>query len=118
MTDIQPGAGEEMEYTMKRFLFLLVVLCLCACTPSTSAVHLPYPDQNFAFVFEFGSCNRDILDTFNSTFTKDMIIDPAITIPFQLSDSQTTEIYEKMVEIVFFLNIRKTFPSQPLRMES
>lgn len=87
---------------MKWFLSLLAVLVLCACTPSTSAAHLPYPDQNFAFSFEYGSCNCDILDTYNGTFTKDMIVDPAVTIPFQLSDSQTTEIYQKMVEIGFF----------------
>ena len=91
-----------MEYMLKSFLFSLAVLGLCACTPSTSAAHLPYPDQNFAFSFEYGSCNRDILDTYNGTFTKDMIVDPAITIPFRLSDSQTTEIYQKMVEIGFF----------------
>jgi hypothetical protein len=96
------GAVEDMEYLLKWFLSFLAVMGLCACTPSTSAAHLPYPDQNFAFSFEYGSCNRDILDTFNSTFTKDMIVDPAVTIPFKLSDLQTIEIYKKMVEVGFF----------------
>jgi hypothetical protein len=91
-----------MECMMKWFLSLLAILGLCACNPPTSTTHLPYPDQNFAFTFEFGSCNRDTLDTFSGTFTKDMIVDPAVAIPFQLSNSQTTEIYKKMVEIGFF----------------
>jgi hypothetical protein len=87
-----------------KILSLLIVstLGLCACASSLSTSHLPHPEGNFAFTFEFGSCNRDILDTFNGTFTKDMIVDPAVTIPFQLSDSQTTAIYQEMVEIGFF----------------
>ena len=52
--------------------------------------------------FEFGACFTDALDTFNGTFTKDLLFDAAITIPFRLSPGQMTAIYGKMIEINFF----------------
>jgi len=64
--------------------------------------HTSLPEQNFAFKFQFGSCYSDVLDTFNSTFTKDLVSAPAITIPFQLSDKQLVSIYQKMMDIKFF----------------
>lgn len=57
------------------------------------------PEPNFGFVFEFGSCNIDKLDTFKGEFTQDRVVEPSITLPMQLSDEQMTMIYGNMVEI-------------------
>jgi hypothetical protein len=81
------------------FLFILSLTGLCAChspDPGTTPLN---PAPNFAFTFEYGSCNRDIIDTFKETFTKDMIVEPAVTIPFILTNDQKNEIYREMVEI-------------------
>ena len=42
------------------------------------------------------------LDTFHGTYTKDMILDPAITIDMVLTAEEMDSIYQKMVEIDFF----------------
>ena len=57
------------------------------------------PQPNFGFVFEFGSCSMDKLDTFKGEFTQDRVVEPSITIALVLSDEQMTKIYGKMVEI-------------------
>lgn len=111
----------KKEIQVKRFLMLLILIgfigAACSRKPDLNSASIveddieynfdiptpaPYPEQNFAIKFEFGSCNRDILDTFTGTFTKDMIVDTAITIPFEISDSQKIAIYLKMLEIDFF----------------
>ena len=91
---------------MKKRIFplgLIIILSstFFACTPKLTE-HPSLPEQNFAFRFEFGACYTDILDTFNGTFTKDLIFDPAITIPFQLSNEQMISVYQEMIEIDFF----------------
>ena len=80
----------------------ITLIGLVACASPAPTPNPPRQEQNFAFTFEFGSCNNDILDTFNGTFTKDMIVEPDVTIPFQLSNSQLTIIFQKMSEISFF----------------
>lgn len=81
------------------FIILCSAYLMAACASPSPNDYGASPEPNFAFTFEYGSCNNDILDTFKGTFTKDMIIDPAVTIPFQLTQNQITEIYQKMVEI-------------------
>ena len=43
-----------------------------------------------------------MLNTFVGTFTKDMILDPSITINLLLSQEELDSIYQKMLEINFF----------------
>ena len=90
---------------MKRKIVLILIPVLLLLIATLYAVNVPdpkYPETNFAFRFEFGSCDNDVLDTFTGTFTKDMIVEPAITIPFELSEEQMTAIYQKMGQIDFF----------------
>jgi len=47
------------------------------------------------------------LDTFNNTFTKDMVRDPSITFELEISDEDLTHMVEKMDEIGFY-----NYPSQ------
>lgn len=86
--------------TLSISIFLLTVLVSCDVPTPT-----PYPaeqQRNFAIRFEYGSCDTNILDTFNGTYTRDMIVEPDVTIILHLSDSQKADIYQKMVEINFF----------------
>lgn len=81
---------------------IFTIMGLCACTKTETLVRSPIPEPDFAFTLEYGSCNRDVLYTFEGTFTKDMIVDPDVTISFQLTAEQLTEIYQKLVEIGFW----------------
>jgi hypothetical protein len=60
------------------------------------------PEPNFGFRLESGACYTDVLDTFNGTLTKDLISEPAFTIPFHLPHEQMIAVFEKMVQIGFF----------------
>ena len=79
-----------------RWLILFLSGFLVSCN---SAAMPPQPESNFGFVFEFGPCNIDKLDTYAGEFTQDRVVEPPITIPLDLTDGQMTIIYEKMVEI-------------------
>ena len=56
----------------------------------------------FNLEFRYGVTAGNILDTFEGTYTKDMVIDPPVTVDLSLSAAEKEMIYEKMVEIDFF----------------
>lgn len=62
-------------------------------TPTTS---------NFNLIFKYGVGARNELDTFEGTYTKDMVSDPPVKIKMSLSREETDRIYQKMLEIDFF----------------
>lgn len=104
-------------------LIILVVLLLAACNPlvpvptDTFGTRSPVqgvpsplatpplpaqPEANFAFLFAFGTCSTDVLDTFEQTYTREINPGDSVTIPIALTDAQMASIYQKMVEINFF----------------
>jgi len=60
-----------------------------------------YPDT-FNFIFKYGVNAKNELNTFDQTYTKDMIVDPSITIKFQLTENELTNIYHKMNNLKLF----------------
>lgn len=58
------------------------------------------PDFNLIFKYGVGAKNE--LNTFKGTYTRDMILDPSITVKLSLSEEELDSIYQKMVEIDFF----------------
>ena len=59
-------------------------------------------ESNFNFVFRYGIMAKNILDTFQGTYSKDMVRDPNIVVYLSLSEDEMDRIYEKMVEVDFF----------------
>lgn len=57
-------------------------------------------DFNFIFKYGVGAINE--LNTFNQTYTKDMAMDPPITIQFKLTESERMGIYEKINSLHLF----------------
>ncbi len=74
---------------------MALVFLLSACTSTSS----PTPINNF--IFQYGVGARNELDTFAGTFTKDMILDPSITVKLTLTSEEMTRIWQKMEEIDF-----------------
>jgi len=58
--------------------------------------------NNFNLKFSYGIGARNVLDTFKGSYTKDLIIDGTITVPFKLTDTELRHIRDKMLEIGFF----------------
>ncbi len=63
---------------------------------------LPCTDSDFNLIFKYGVGARNVLNTFTGTYTKDMVVDPPITVKLCLSEEDLDRIYRKMVEINFF----------------
>ena len=59
-------------------------------------------DSNFNLLFKYDVGAGDQLNTFNNTYTKDMVMDPPITVGLKLTDEEKQKIYGKMIEIDFF----------------
>jgi hypothetical protein len=79
-------------------------------------------ESNFNLIFRYGIMAGNTLNTFEGTYTKDMVRDPSITVPLALTEEETDRIYHKMVEIDFF-NYPDNFsvsvpPGQPVGMRT
>ncbi len=90
---------------MKKLL-LITALLLSACTSTTPISELPpepEPERDFNFIFSYGyGLVPSELDTFNDTFTKDMIVDEPITVSMILSEEELKTIQEKIIELDLF----------------
>lgn len=79
----------------------LTILFTSCAAPATTAVFTPrHSDMNF--IFKYGIGAKNILDTFQNKFTKDLIQAPSVTTALYLTDEDMERIYQKMVEINFF----------------
>ena len=85
------------EWLIAVSLALVVALLgMVGCNSGTTG------ESSFNLIFKYGVMARNEVDTFQGTYTKDMIIDPSITVKLSLSEEEMDRIYQKMVEIDFF----------------
>lgn len=82
---------------MKRILLFLALLSL-SCSDSG----LSPESRDFNLKLRYGIAARNELNTFQNTYTKDLILDGTITARFVLSDADLDQIKDKMIEIDFF----------------
>lgn len=89
---------------MKKALLIICLSLVATSLIAGSCDNTPITSQGpgFKLIFKYGVGAKNVLDTFAGTYTKDMIIDPSITIPLALTEAEKTSIYQKMVEIDFF----------------
>lgn len=76
------------------FIFILL-LSIISCSESPTSVET----REFNLMFSDG---RNVLNTFNNTFTKDLILNGTITVPFILSRKDLKRISDKMIEIGYY----------------
>ena len=82
-------------------VFSIILIIVAASLQNTSSPS-PKNDFNFNLLFRYGVGAKNELNTFEGTYTKDMVLDPPITIKLTLSDAELEQIRQKMVEIGFF----------------
>ncbi|MCX6122979.1 MAG: hypothetical protein NTX44_15310 [Ignavibacteriales bacterium] len=82
---------------MKSIFFILIPIFI-SCSHSTT----PPEMRDFNFKFSYGVNERNIINTFQNTYTKDLISDGDTTVPFTLSANDLKQILDKMNEIGFF----------------
>ncbi len=83
-------------------LFFLILSCEKSMEPIQSVCDCNSDENTMNMVFSYGVGSKNILNTFECTYTKDMVMDPSITIFFKLTKSELDSIYEKMNNIDFF----------------
>jgi hypothetical protein len=84
-------------------LSLLLVITGCAGIVTGQEATGETPQKSgFNFIFKYGVTGRNTLDTFQGTFTKDMIMDAAITIDLTLTAEEMDSVYQKMLGIDLF----------------
>lgn len=82
-------------------VFSIILMTVAASSQNTISPS-PKNDSNFNLLFRYGIGAKNELNTFEGTYTKDMVIDPPITIKLTLSDAELEQIRQKMGEIGFF----------------
>ncbi|MFC1919116.1 hypothetical protein ACFLWW_04025, partial [Chloroflexota bacterium] len=88
---------------------LIISLALAATFLWTAGCSAPLPSEaDFNLIFKYGVMARNELDTFQGTYTKDMVADPPITVNLSLTEEELDRIHRKMLEIDFF-NYPETF---------
>jgi hypothetical protein len=85
------------------------ILVIFAASLQNTGSPSPKNDSNFNLLFRYGVGAKNELNTFEDTYTKDMVLDPPITIKLTLSDAELEQIHQKMVQIGFF-NYPENFP--------
>jgi len=65
-------------------------------------INPPPRPEHFHFIFKYGPMAKDVLNTFNGTYTWDMVIGPSVTINMTLTEEDLDRIFRKMIEINFF----------------
>ncbi|WP_134682816.1 hypothetical protein [Brevibacillus migulae] len=68
---------------------------------SQQVMTAPMP-EDFAFSLSYGVDAKNTLNTFNQSYTKDMVTEPPLTVPFTLSKEEMQSIYKEMAKINLF----------------
>jgi hypothetical protein len=87
---------------MKKVLLIIILSSLMLVIMGCSVAIAHEADSGFNFIFKYGVSGGNTLDTFQGTYTRDMILDPAIIIDLVLTAAEMDSIYQKIVEIDFF----------------
>lgn len=83
-----------------RTIAILLLTGLCACSPGSPAPgEMP---EDFNFIFKYGVGARNELNTFDGTFTKDLIAIAPVTTALAFSEEEMERVYRKMRESGFF----------------
>ena len=91
---------------MNRWLFSVA---LVIATPAWADA--PAPKPHFDFLYSQGLGTR--ISTYDSTLTKDEVIDPDTTITFVLPQADVDSVYNRMMEIHFF-DLQEPHPVWPI----
>jgi len=59
-------------------------------------------ESDFNLIFKYGVTAKNELNTFKGTYTRDMVLDPPVTVRLSLTQDELDSIYRKIVEIDFF----------------
>ena len=83
---------------MRKCVIAAIAIVLLSC----SDVGLSPEERDFNILFKFGVTAHNELNTFENSYTKDLILDGTITVTLVLSQYELRAIEAKLLEIDFF----------------
>ncbi|OPX90113.1 MAG: hypothetical protein A4E53_01328 [Pelotomaculum sp. PtaB.Bin104] len=96
------GKSQELDQTIiekvNNYLITVGIDNTAASEDETASLD----ENNFNLILKYGVGAKNILNTFEGIYTKDMILDPPITTKMELTSEELNSIYNKMNEINFF----------------
>ncbi|MEE8413110.1 MAG: hypothetical protein V3R96_01030 [Dehalococcoidales bacterium] len=87
---------------MKKGWIFTVSIVLVVAVLGMVACSVPPAQSDFNLIFRYGVGAKNELNTFEGTYTRDMIGDPSVTVDLSLTEEELDKIHQKMVEIAFF----------------
>jgi len=89
-----------------KFTLIIIAVVVLAITGFFILKQINFPlksaPANFNLIFRYGIGAKNELNTFSQTYTKDMIMDPLVTVDFKLTDKELEDIYQKMNDLKLF----------------
>jgi hypothetical protein len=93
-----------------KFILIIVVGIILAVMGFFMYKQINVPSQNppageptsFNLIFRYGVGAKNELNTFDQTYTKDMLMNPSVTIKFKLADNELAGIYQKINDSKLF----------------
>jgi len=86
----------------KKWLLIAGLALIVAVIGLAGCATPPAEVSSFNLIFKYGVMAKNELNTFEGIYTKDMVMDPSITINLSLTEAELDRVYQKMVEIDFF----------------
>lgn len=95
--------------------FLLLVIFLISCNQRANTIPEKMPDD-FNFSVRYGITSKNEINTFESTVTKDLVMNGTMTTNIKLSENERIDIYNKLREINILKEIKLLPKSKCSRM--
>ncbi|MCR2806646.1 hypothetical protein [Paenibacillus soyae] len=76
-------------------IVMLLMLLITGCNTGEAK-------REFDFILSYGVLNKNIINTTNNSFTKDLVLDGVVTTELILTEEEKQEIYVKMKDINLF----------------
>lgn len=95
---------------MQKIILISIVVIVLAATGFFVFKQSSIPSQNpsagapnsFNLIFKYGVGAKNELNTFNQTYTKDMVMAPSVTVKMSLSNNELNSIYQKINDLKLF----------------
>ena len=108
-----------MKKIISVFIILGILSFLTGCSSfgndTNAESEIDY--SKFNFKFKYGVNAKNAIDTFNNTYTKDLVLDGTTTIDFTLTDEEKKSIVDNMFELDVFnypTEFKKYFDVTPM----
>lgn len=117
-----PTSTSRMAHQLRRSKLLYVIpatviIIAIFSFAVFSAAEMAKTVRGFELAYKYGVGAKNELNTFNGTFTHDMVVDPSITTDLELTIWEKGQILQKIKEIDFF-NLPSSYPEEPGRWMS